>query len=51
MPRRPSPNTLRSKCLTEVANNLELLSYGCPKGSTELRQLIDSEDYIRIKGA
>ena len=50
MPRRPSPGSLKSKCLTAVAKNLELLSYGCAKGSPELRNLIDTEDFIRIKG-
>ena len=50
MPRRRSPGSLKSKCLTAVAKDLELLSYGCAKGSPELRHLIDTEDFINIKG-
>ena len=50
MPRRPSPSSLKSKCLTAVAKNIELLSYGCAKGSPELRQLIETEDFVHIKG-
>ena len=51
MPKRPSPTTLREECLKAVATHLELLSYGCPKGSAELRDLIETEDYVKIKGA
>ena len=50
MPRRPSPNSLISNCLTAVAKNLEILSYGCEKGSAELRDLIDTEYFLQIKG-
>ena len=50
MPRRPSPTTLKSKCLTAVAKHLELLSYGCAKGSPELRELIETEYFLQIKG-
>ena len=50
MPRRPSPSSLKSNCLTAVAKNLELLSYGCEKGSAELRDLIDTEYFLQIKG-
>ena len=50
MPRRPSPNSLKSNCLTAVAKNLEILSYGCEKGSAELRDLIDTEYFLQIKG-
>ena len=50
MPRRPSPNSLKSKSLTAIAKNLELLSYGCEKGSQELRDLIETEYFLQIKG-
>ena len=50
MPRRPSPYSLKSYCLTAVAKNLELLSYGCEKGSAELRDLIDTEYFLQIEG-
>ena len=50
MPRRPSPNSLKSKCLRAVAASLELLSYGCAKGSPELRALIDTEAFLNIEG-
>ena len=50
MPRRPSPNSLKSKSLTAIAKNLELLSYGCEKGSPELRDLIDTEYFLEIQG-
>ena len=50
MPRRPSPDSLKSYCLKAVAKHLELLSYGCEKGSPELRDLIDTEYFLQIKG-
>ena len=50
MPRRPSPSSLKSKCLTEVAKNLERLSYGCEKGSPELHDLIDTEAFLQVEG-
>ena len=50
MPRRPSPTSLKSKCLTEVAKNLERLSYGCEKGSQELHDLIDTEAFLQVEG-
>ena len=50
MPRRPSPNSLKSKSLIAIAKNLELLSYGCEKGSPELRDLIETEYFLQIKG-
>ena len=46
MPSRPSPTSLKSKCLTEVAKNLERLSYGCEKGSPELHDLIATEAFL-----
>jgi hypothetical protein len=36
--------------LTAIAKNLELLSYGCEKGSPELRDLIDTEYFLEIQG-
>ena len=50
MPRRPSPDSLKSYCLKAVAKHLELLSYGCEKGSPELRDLIDTEYFLQIQG-
>ena len=50
MPRRPSPDSLKSNCLRAVAKHLELLSYGCEKGSAELRDLIETEYFLQIKG-
>ena len=50
MPRRPSPNSLKSKCLTAVAMHIEILSYGCDRGSPELRDLIETEYFLQIKG-
>ena len=50
MPRRPSPNSLKSKSLVAIATNLELLSYGCERGSPELRDLIETDYFLQIKG-
>ena len=50
MPRRPSPDSLKSYSLKAVAKHLEILSYGCEKGSPELRDLIDTEYFLQIKG-
>ena len=41
---------LKSNCLRAVAKHLELLSYGCEKGSAELRDLIETEYFLQIKG-
>lgn len=50
MPRRPSPDSLKSYSLKAVAKHLEILSYGCEKGSPELRDLIDTEYFLQIQG-
>ena len=50
MPQRPSPRALKSWALDSVALNIELLCYGCAKGSKALNKCIQEESYFKVEG-
>ena len=50
MPQKACPPTLKERSLKEVSMNIELLSYGIPKGSKELAKCIHDENYLSVKG-